>query len=109
MLQFIPALLLILLQSGAEPDSARIRSHALSLMMGVQVRSELGGDLEPVGESFSDVQVQVLLSILADEPAATEKAAEQKSEPVAFPEAGAHLPASPFLPSARSRDGPLRT
>lgn len=113
MLQLIPALLLILLQSGAEPDAARVRCHALSLMMSGQVQSEgvaLPDDqiTEAFGEALTDSQVAALLDILADEPVLLD-------QPQVEPEKDSILPLAPdeerlpdfsFFQSLRSRDGP---
>jgi hypothetical protein len=110
MLQLIPALLLILLQSGAEPDTARVRSHALSLMMGCQVRAEICVDLDKaVGENLSDVQVQVLLGILAEEPTQAEPPVERPREASPIPSVDERLPLSTTPSSVRSRDGPARS
>lgn len=114
MLQLIPALLLILLQSGAEPDAARVRCHALSLMMSGQVQSEgvaLPDDqlTEAFGEALTDSQVAALLDILADEPVAIEAAPVEAEPEYALPRPplDERLPDFSLFQTLRSRDGPL--
>ncbi len=105
MLNLIPALLLLLMQSSGEPELARLRVQAVLSI--VTVQSELSRmDIEP--ESLLEADLSTWARLIAWERAETEDSSEDLRESATriIPVNSEHRALPIVFQSLRSRDGP---